>query len=100
MIPIEGVVWFSNDETALGRGITGVDGLFSVKPVWVYPCSWAPTMEANTTSLYWKKEGYRIPPGQADSSLSHDGELPPRPLEHKGLRIMRDDEVPQASATR
>lgn len=65
--PIEGVAWFSNDEG--GSGTTGIDGLFSVKPVWVCPCTWAPMVKANTTSVYWEKAGYADPAMQPDSQL-------------------------------
>lgn len=68
-IPVEGVAWFSNDESERGHGVTAIDGRFSVEPVWVCPCSWAPTVKANTTSVYWEKAGYVDPPGQADSHL-------------------------------
>lgn len=67
--PIEGVEWYSNDESERGHGTTGIDGLFSVKPVWVCPCAWAPMVKANTTSVYWRKAGYADPPMQPDSQL-------------------------------
>jgi hypothetical protein len=48
-------------------GLTDANGVFRVKPVWVCPCSWAPSVVADMTSVYWQKRGYEDPAGQPDS---------------------------------
>jgi hypothetical protein len=49
---------------------TDINGLFSVRPVWVCPCSWAPSVEPGITSIQWGKDGYDDPAGQPASILN------------------------------
>jgi hypothetical protein len=59
--PIKGVVLWSSEQAMVA---TDINGLFSVRPVWVCPCSWAPSVEPGTTSIQWGKDGYEDPAGQ------------------------------------
>jgi len=34
-----------------------------MKPVWVCPCEWAPSVEANMTAIFFEKAGYEHPAG-------------------------------------
>ena len=63
-VPIEGVIFYSSEQAL---GATDINGLFSVRPVWVCPCSWAPSVDAAITAIYWEKDGYEDPAGQPDS---------------------------------
>ena len=64
LVPIEGV-GVSNGEG--GYSVTDANGFFSIKPVWVCPCSSQPWIDANTTLLLLWKDGYEDPAGQSPS---------------------------------
>ena len=63
-MPIKGVVLWSSEQAMV---VTDIHGLFSVRPVWVCPCPWAPSVEPGLTSIQWNKDGYEDPAGQPDS---------------------------------
>jgi hypothetical protein len=47
--------------------VTDSRGVFSFRPVWVCPCSWAAWVDAGITSIYVEKDGYEVPAGQPAS---------------------------------
>ena len=63
-VPIEGVFLWSSEQA---QATTDINGVFSMKPVWVCPCPWAPSVEPGITSIQWNKDGYEDPAGQPDS---------------------------------
>jgi hypothetical protein len=62
--PVAGVQIWSSEQA---MGVTDANGVFRVRPVWVCPCTWAPSVDADVTSVYWEKRGYEDPVGQPDS---------------------------------
>jgi hypothetical protein len=66
--PVAGVQIWSSEQA---MGVTDA-GVFRVRPVWVCPCSWAPSVDVNLTSVYWEKSGYEDPAGQPDSVFHFD----------------------------
>jgi hypothetical protein len=68
LIPIEGV------GVANGEGLyteTDANGFFSLRPLWVCPCSGEPRVDAGVTSLWVGKSGYQDAPGQASSRFMY-----------------------------
>lgn len=63
-VPIAGVQLWSSEQAG---GVTDINGLFRVRPVWVCPCSFAPSVEPGISSIQWNKDGYDDPAGQAAS---------------------------------
>jgi hypothetical protein len=59
-VPIQGVSFYSSEQAG---GVTDINGVFKVKPVWVCPCDWAPSVEANMTAIWFEKAGYEFPAG-------------------------------------
>ena len=59
--------------------VTDSQGFFSFRPVWVCPCSWAPWVDAGTTSIWVEKDGFEVPAGQPASIFGRrlDPEVPP-----------------------
>jgi len=57
-VPIEGVS-VSNGEG--GLAVTDADGFYSIRPVWVCPCSSQPWIDGGTTLLWVQKDGYGDP---------------------------------------
>ena len=67
-VPIQGVSFYSSEQAA---GVTNNNGVFTVKPVWVCPYQWAPSVEANMTAIWFEKAGYETRRGcQSHSSSS------------------------------
>jgi hypothetical protein len=69
-VPIQGVQFYSS-ETA--GGVTDINGVFKVHPVWVCPCEWAPSVEANITAIAFEKAGYELPAGLPPSRFDFTG---------------------------
>jgi hypothetical protein len=69
-VPIQGVSFYSS-ETA--GGVTDINGVFKVKPVWVCPCDWSLSVEANMTAIRFEKAGYEDPPGLPKSLFDFTG---------------------------
>jgi hypothetical protein len=63
-VPIAGVQLWSSEQAG---GVTDINGLFRVRPVWVCPCSFAPSVEPGISSIQWNKDGYDDPAGQSAS---------------------------------
>ncbi len=64
LVPLEGV-GVSNGEGEYA--VTDANGFFSIRPVWVCPCSAQPWIEAGTTLLWLYQDGYDDPAGQPPS---------------------------------
>jgi hypothetical protein len=69
-VPIQGVSFYSSETAA---GVTDINGAFKVKPVWVCPCEWAPSVEANVTAIAFSKTGYEDPAGLPKSLFVFTG---------------------------
>lgn len=69
-VPIQGVSFYSSETAA---GVTDINGAFKVKPVWVCPCEWAPSVEANVTAIAFSKTGYEDPAGLPKSRFVFTG---------------------------
>jgi hypothetical protein len=63
-VPIEGV-GVSNGEGEYA--VTDASGVFSLRPVWVCPCSAQPWIDAGITLLWLWTDDYVDPPGQPPS---------------------------------
>lgn len=63
-VPIAGVQLWSSEQAG---GVTDINGSFRVRPVWVCPCSFAPSVEPGISSIQWNKDGYDDPAGQPAS---------------------------------
>lgn len=64
LVPLEGV-GVSNGEGEYA--VTDANGLYSIRPLWVCPCSAQPWIEPGTTLLWLWADGYDDPPGQPPS---------------------------------
>lgn len=64
-VPLEGVRVANADGG--GFTVTDANGFYSLKPVWVCPCSFDPSVAAGTTLLWVSKPGYLDPSGQPRS---------------------------------
>jgi hypothetical protein len=69
-VPIQGVQFYSSETVG---GVTDVTGVFKVHPVWVCPCDWAPSVEANMTAIAFTKPGYEDPAGLPKSRFVFTG---------------------------
>ena len=56
-MPIAGVQLWSSEQAGAA---TDSNGMYRVKPVWVCPCTFAPTV-ASTSTVQWSKAGYASP---------------------------------------
>ena len=85
-VPIEGVRVQSDHFHVFPTpdAVTDAQGLFSFRPIWVCPCSWAPWVDAGITSIWVDKDGYEAPAGQPDSVFHHP--LYPEARRDLGLR--------------
>jgi hypothetical protein len=72
-VPIEGVLvrsdWFHMFPTP--DVVTDSRGFFSVRPVWVCPCSLAPWVDAGITALWVEKDRYEAPAGMPTSTFNN-----------------------------
>ena len=68
--PIAGVQFWSSEQA---MGVTDANGVFRVRPVWVCPCEWAPSVEANMTAIWFEKAGYGHPAGLPKSRFVFTG---------------------------
>jgi len=68
-VPIEGVRVRSDYFHVLPTpdAVTDAQGVFSVGPLWVCPCSWAPWVDAGITAIWVDRDGYEAPAGQPAS---------------------------------
>jgi hypothetical protein len=74
-VPIEGV-GVSNGEGEYA--VTDTNGYFSIRPIWVCPCSAQPWIAAGFTLLWLWTDDYEDPPGQPPS-LFAQGHANPGP---------------------
>jgi hypothetical protein len=68
-VPIEGVLVRSDHFHVFPSPdvVTDSEGFFSFKPVWVCPCSWAPSVNAGISAVWVDKDGYKAPDAQPAS---------------------------------
>ncbi len=59
-VPIAGVHLWSSEQAGAE---TDSNGMYRVTPVWVCPCTFAPTVAAGTSTIEWSKAGYANPNG-------------------------------------
>ena len=57
-VPIAGVQLWSSEQAGAD---TDSNGMYRVKPVWVCPCTFAPTVASWTSTIEWSKAGYANP---------------------------------------
>ena len=57
-VPIAGVHLWSSEQAGAE---TDSDGMYRVRPVWVCPCTFAPTVASWTSTIEWSKAGYANP---------------------------------------
>lgn len=57
-VPIAGVQLWSSEQAGAD---TDSNGMYRVKPVWVCPCTFAPTVASGTSTIQWSKAGYANP---------------------------------------
>ena len=69
-VPIQGVFFYSSE---VAGGLTDINGVFKVRPVWVCPCEWAPSVESNMTAIAFSKSGYEDPAGLPESVFAFTG---------------------------
>jgi hypothetical protein len=79
-VPVEGVI-VENGEGEYT--VTDAKGIYKLRPIWVCPCSYNPTVRAGTTYLWVSKNGYTDPPNQPASVFWAPGT-------HLGERGWRD----------
>ena len=72
-VPIQGVDVLNGEG---GATTTDAKGAYSLRPLWVCPCAAQPWVEAGTTFLWIRKEGYGDPAGTPASVFGRGTTLP------------------------